>query len=82
VYSSTEHVLYGSELHLESCQKLINFLNPAPALEAIEYVDMDFIAEFNSTSLYRGPPTPAREKAWFDLTYSRTTDPQFFLLLY
>jgi hypothetical protein len=43
----------------------------APALEAIEYVNMDFIAEFNSTNIYRGPPTPEREKAWFDLTYSK-----------
>ncbi|KAE9963083.1 hypothetical protein BLS_009708 [Venturia inaequalis] len=41
----------------------------APALEAVEYEEMDFTAIFNSTSIYRGPPTPEREKAWTRLTY-------------
>jgi hypothetical protein len=44
---------------------------PAPALEAIEYIEYDFAAEFNSTNIYRGPPTPEREDAWWKLTYSR-----------
>lgn len=43
----------------------------APALEAVEYVQMDFNDAFNSTSIYRGLPTPEREQAWFDLTYSK-----------
>lgn len=44
----------------------------APALEAVEYHDIDFINDFNSTSIYRGPPTPEREEAWDKLTYSMT----------
>lgn len=43
---------------------------PAPALEAVEYVTFDFDDAFNSTSKYRGPPTPEVEEAWFNLTYS------------
>lgn len=42
----------------------------APMLEAVEYVEKDFSNEFNSTSIYRGPPTPEREAAWDKLTYS------------
>lgn len=45
----------------------------APALEAVEYIDYDFAAEFNSTNKYRGPPTAEREDAWFNLTYSETS---------
>lgn len=46
-------------------------ISEAPALEAVEYHDIDFINDFNSTSIYRGPPTPEREEAWDKLTYSK-----------
>lgn len=39
-------------------------------MEAVEYIEYDFAAEFNSTNKYRGLPTPEREDAWFNLTYS------------
>ncbi|KAJ0365779.1 hypothetical protein COL26b_011911 [Colletotrichum chrysophilum] len=45
-----------------------------PALEAVEYVQMDFNDAFNSTSIYRGLPTPEREQAWFDLTYKHAVE--------
>jgi len=37
---------------------------PAPALEAIEYHEMDFD---DSTTQFRGPPTEEREQAWLEL---------------
>ncbi|KAI8193446.1 hypothetical protein CCHR01_12062 [Colletotrichum chrysophilum] len=46
----------------------------SPALEAVEYVQMDFNDAFNSTSIYRGLPTPEREQAWFDLTYKHAVE--------
>ncbi|KAK2005354.1 hypothetical protein LZ32DRAFT_674356 [Colletotrichum eremochloae] len=46
----------------------------SPALEAVEYMQLDFNDAFNSTSIYRGPPTPEREKAWFDLTYKHAVE--------
>ncbi|KDN68869.1 hypothetical protein CSUB01_11784 [Colletotrichum sublineola] len=46
----------------------------APALEAVEFIQLDFDDAFNSTSIYRGPPTPEREKAWFDLTYKHAVE--------
>ena len=51
----------------------------APALDAVEYIQLDFNDAFNSTSIYRGPPTPEREEAWFNLTYSQI--PQFASLV-
>lgn len=39
----------------------------APALEAVEYVDVQFQNKFNEHSIYRGKPTPELEKAWLDL---------------
>ncbi|KAI4215178.1 MAG: hypothetical protein LQ351_002493 [Letrouitia transgressa] len=41
----------------------------APAIEAVEYIDIDFADEFNSTNIFRGPPTPEREDAWYNMTY-------------
>ncbi|CCF34128.1 hypothetical protein CH063_01083 [Colletotrichum higginsianum] len=46
----------------------------SPALDAVEYVSMDFNDAFNSTSIYRGLPTPEREQAWFDLTYKHAVE--------
>lgn len=46
------------------------FVIAAPAMEAVEYITVDFDDAFNSTSIYRGLPTPEREEAWFNLTYS------------
>ncbi|KAK2050914.1 hypothetical protein LY76DRAFT_529540 [Colletotrichum caudatum] len=46
----------------------------SPVLEAVEYIQFDFDDAFNSTSIYRGPPTPEREKAWFDLTYKHAVE--------
>lgn len=43
----------------------------APALEAVEYIELDFSDAFNSTSKYRGPPTKELEDAWEDLTFSK-----------
>ncbi|KAF2752792.1 hypothetical protein EJ05DRAFT_480943 [Pseudovirgaria hyperparasitica] len=40
----------------------------SPALEAVEYVNIDFDADFDAHGIYRGPPTPEREQAWFNLT--------------
>ncbi|KAH8879266.1 hypothetical protein GQ53DRAFT_855067 [Thozetella sp. PMI_491] len=40
----------------------------SPAFEAIEYVEYDFENSFNSTTIYRGPPTPEREEAWQQLS--------------
>jgi hypothetical protein len=39
----------------------------APALEVIDYVDVQFQNSFNEKSIYRGKPTPELEKAWLDL---------------
>ncbi|KJZ71930.1 hypothetical protein HIM_08686 [Hirsutella minnesotensis 3608] len=36
----------------------------APAMEAVEYIDLDFDNSFDSHSLFRGPPTPEREELW------------------
>ncbi|KAI6322301.1 hypothetical protein MCOR29_004806 [Pyricularia oryzae] len=46
----------------------------SPALEAVEYVTFDFDDAFNSTSKYRGPPTPEVEEAWFNLTYKHAVE--------
>ncbi|RAK97889.1 oxidase ustYa family protein, partial [Aspergillus ibericus CBS 121593] len=40
---------------------------PAPALEAVEYIDVKFQNRFNEHSIYRGKPTPELEQAWLDL---------------
>jgi len=46
-------------------------------MEAVEYIEYDFAAEFNSTNRYPGLPTPEREDAWFNLTYSKFKDTVF-----
>ncbi|EFQ24894.1 hypothetical protein CGRA01v4_06855 [Colletotrichum graminicola] len=46
----------------------------SPVLDAVEYIQYDFDDAFNSTSIYRGPPTPEREQAWFDLTYKHAVE--------
>ncbi|TLD15798.1 uncharacterized protein PgNI_02498 [Pyricularia grisea] len=51
----------------------LTFLS-APALEAVEYVTFDFDNAFNSTSKYRGPPTPEVEEVWFNLTYKHAVE--------
>lgn len=33
-------------------------------MEAVEYEDVTFANDFNQPSIYRGYPTPEREKAW------------------
>jgi hypothetical protein len=43
----------------------------APANEAVEYVEMDFVNPFAHDTIYRGPPTPELEKAWEELWYCR-----------
>ncbi|KAF2657404.1 hypothetical protein K491DRAFT_677238 [Lophiostoma macrostomum CBS 122681] len=40
----------------------------------VEYIEYDFAAEFNSTNIYRGPPTPEREEAWYNLTYKHAIE--------
>ncbi|KAH7323544.1 hypothetical protein BKA65DRAFT_555221 [Rhexocercosporidium sp. MPI-PUGE-AT-0058] len=39
-----------------------------PALEAVEYESFNYNNSFGSSSIYRGPPTPAAEAAWTKLT--------------
>ncbi|KAE8374158.1 hypothetical protein BDV26DRAFT_284484 [Aspergillus bertholletiae] len=39
----------------------------SPALEAVEYVDVEFQNAFHQPSIYRGAPNEEREKSWFDL---------------
>jgi hypothetical protein len=39
-------------------------INLAPADEAIEYKEEDFVNHFDHQTIYRGPPTHEREKAW------------------
>ncbi|KAI1119431.1 hypothetical protein F5Y14DRAFT_395268 [Nemania sp. NC0429] len=39
----------------------------SPAFEAVEVVDVQFQNSFMEKSIYRGPPTIEREKAWLDL---------------
>lgn len=56
----------------QQCSKQLSVYSPA--LEAIEYIEYDFAAEFNSTNIYRGPPTPEREDAWFNLTYKHAVE--------
>lgn len=46
----------------------------SPLLDSIEYIEYDFAAEFNSTNKYRGPPTPEREDAWYNLTYKHAVE--------
>jgi hypothetical protein len=43
-------------------------------MDAVEYIEYDFAAEFNSTNKYRGLPTSEREDAWYNLTYSKFMD--------
>ncbi|KAL9612137.1 MAG: hypothetical protein Q9167_003253 [Letrouitia subvulpina] len=49
------------------CTKQLSMYSPA--IEAVEYIDIDFDDDFNSTNIFRGPPTPEREDAWFNMTY-------------
>lgn len=42
---------------------------PAPALEAVELVDMTFEGDFEQPSPWRGPPSPERDAAWEYLTH-------------
>lgn len=39
----------------------------APMWDAVEFWEGDLINYFNHSTIYRGPPTPEREKAWDDL---------------
>ncbi|KAI0468035.1 hypothetical protein F4859DRAFT_222768 [Xylaria cf. heliscus] len=39
----------------------------SPAFEAVEIVDVQFENQFMEKSMYRGPPTVEREKAWLSL---------------
>ncbi|KAF2798866.1 hypothetical protein K505DRAFT_232421, partial [Melanomma pulvis-pyrius CBS 109.77] len=41
----------------------------APANEAVDYVNMDFVNPFAHDTIYRGPPTPQLEKAWEELWF-------------
>ncbi|KAF3038997.1 hypothetical protein E8E12_004863 [Didymella heteroderae] len=56
----------------QDCAKQLSVYSPA--MEAVEYVEYDFAAEFNSTNKYRGLPTPEREDAWFNLTYKHAVE--------
>ncbi|KXJ84919.1 hypothetical protein Micbo1qcDRAFT_128869 [Microdochium bolleyi] len=40
----------------------------SPAIEAVEYIEYNWGNEFNSTSKFRGPPTPELEQAWTDVS--------------
>ncbi|KAI9776101.1 MAG: hypothetical protein M1839_000614 [Geoglossum umbratile] len=39
----------------------------SPGLDAVEYIEYDLENKFDEPSIYRGPPTPARDKAWTEL---------------
>lgn len=56
---------YGVSSHLSS--PLHTMTSLAPALDALEYYELDFENEFEESSTYRGPPTLARENAWAEL---------------
>ncbi|KAH6649303.1 hypothetical protein F5144DRAFT_588054 [Chaetomium tenue] len=61
--------------HKQSDQQCARQLSMwSPALDAVEYIQLDFNDAFNSTSIYRGPPTPEREEAWFNLTYKHAIE--------
>lgn len=47
---------------------MLIWYNLAPAMEAVEYVSYDLDNAFDSTSGYRGLPTPEREELWLNLT--------------
>ncbi|KAL9035442.1 MAG: hypothetical protein Q9214_006580, partial [Letrouitia sp. 1 TL-2023] len=49
------------------CTKQLSMYSPA--IEAVEYIDIDFDDDFDSTNIFRGPPTPEREDAWYNMTY-------------
>ncbi|KAL6690465.1 hypothetical protein J3F84DRAFT_353365 [Trichoderma pleuroticola] len=49
----------------EQCARKLSVWSPA--LEAVEYVDVQFQNKFNEKSIYRGKPTPELERAWLDL---------------
>ena len=36
---------------------------------------MDFDDDFNSTNIFRGPPTAEREEAWYNMTFSKSSCP-------
>ncbi|KAK9435462.1 hypothetical protein VB005_10259 [Metarhizium brunneum] len=46
---------------------IVTDLGAAPAWDGVEFWEGDFENEFPHKTLYRGPPTPEREKAWEDL---------------
>lgn len=50
--------------NLECLRRTTSF---TPALEAIEYYEVDFDNQFAHRTEYRGPPTEEREQAWLDL---------------
>ncbi|KAK5661913.1 hypothetical protein OQA88_10022 [Cercophora sp. LCS_1] len=51
------------------CDKM---LSPwSSAWDAVEYWEGDAINPFTNPSIYRGPPTPEREKAWDDLWHHK-----------
>lgn len=37
----------------------------------MEYIDFDLDNAFDVVNVYRGPPTPEREEAWQNLSYSK-----------
>lgn len=46
---------------------IVTDLGAAPVWDGVEFWEGDFENEFPHKTLYRGPPTPEREKAWEDL---------------
>ncbi|KAJ4397178.1 hypothetical protein N0V93_001402 [Gnomoniopsis smithogilvyi] len=61
--------------HRQSDQQCARQLSMwSPALDAVEYIQIDFNDAFNSTSIYRGLPTPEREEAWLNLTYKHAIE--------
>lgn len=46
---------------------------PAPAFEAVDYVNYDFKNDFGQNGLYMGPPTNELEERWKDLVPREST---------
>lgn len=57
--------------HNAHSNESISWVHPlAPMLDAVEYHELEYTNTFNSTSIYRGPPTHDVEAAWTKLTVS------------
>ncbi|MCJ1464427.1 hypothetical protein MMC07_003040 [Pseudocyphellaria aurata] len=57
-----------SHVNTKDSRRFFSLSNPfTPALEAVTYKATTLQNKFNESSIYRGPPTLEREKAWLDL---------------